>query len=113
MGYWYSEATRSRNCPLPSEKELKKEGRGAIVEILDKNKSLVVTAWFDNKRVSVISNFVGKNPIGECVRYDRKNHQKVTVARPAVVQIYNSYMGGVDKADMLLSLYHTKYRSRK
>ena len=47
------------------------------------------------------------------MRYDRKNHQKVTVARPAVVQIYNSYMGGVDKADMLLSLYHTKYRSRK
>ena len=58
--------TRSRNCPLLSEKELKKEGRGAIAEILATNKSLVVTAWFDNKRVLVISKFVGKNPIGEC-----------------------------------------------
>ena len=92
---------------------MKKEGRGAIAEILATNKSLVVTAWFDNKIVLVISNFVGKNPIGECVRFDRKNRQKVTVARPAAVQVYNSYMGGVDKADMLLALYRTKYRSRK
>lgn len=92
--------------------EIKKEGRGAIAEILDKNKSQFVTAWFDNKRVSVISNFDGRNPIGECVRYDRKNLQKVAVARPATVQIYNSSMGGVDKADMLLSLYRTEYRTR-
>ena len=48
-----------------------------------------------------------------CERFDRKERKKVTVTRPAAVQVYNSYMGGVDKADMLLALYRTKFRSRK
>lgn len=104
---------RSRKCPVTSEKDLKKEGRGATVEVVAKNKPIVVTAWNDNKRVTIISNFIGKEPLGECNRFDRKKRETVTVTRPAAVQTYNNYMGGVDKADMLLALYRTKYRSRK
>ena len=33
--------------------------------------------------------------------------------RPSSVEIYNRFMGGLDKADMLVSLYRTKLRSRK
>ena len=37
----------------------------------------------------------------------------IQVPRPANVDVYNRFMGGVDKADMLLSLYCSKMRSRK
>lgn len=106
-------ANRSRNCLLPSEKDLKKGGRGSSTENIDKDKSLVVTSWYDNKRVVLISNFFGKELVGECSRFDRKAKGKVTLERPASVRVYNAYMGGVDKSDMMLALYRTKYRSRK
>ena len=102
---------RSRNCLLPSEKDL--SGRGSSEESMNDKKSVVVTSWYDNKRVLMISNFVGKQPVGKCTRYDKKKREKVSIARPAAVDLYNSYMGGVDKFDMMLSLYRTKYRSRK
>jgi hypothetical protein len=35
------------------------------------------------------------------------------VPRPASVELYNKFMGGVDKADMFLSLYRTKLRTKK
>ena len=39
--------------------------------------------------------------------------KKIAVERPFSVEIYNRLMGGVDKADMLLSLYRTHCRSQK
>ncbi len=61
----------------------------------------------------MISNFVGKEPVGKCTRYIRKAKAAASVERPASVELYNNYMGGVDKSDMMLALYRTKYRSRK
>ncbi|XP_047135563.1 piggyBac transposable element-derived protein 2-like [Hydra vulgaris] len=104
---------RSRNCPILSEKEMRKLNRGYIKEFVDTNNKIVVTSWFDNKRVLTLSNYIGKNPVGTCKRYDAKQKKKIEVKRPACIQIYNKFMGGVDKADMLLSLYCTRYRSKK
>ena len=87
----------------------KKSGHGAIAEIKSSNKALVVTSWCDNKRVTLISNFVGKNNIDQCTRFDKNECIKIKVQCPVAVRIYNSFMGGVDKVDMLLALYHTKY----
>jgi hypothetical protein len=72
----------------------------------------VICAWYDNRRVLTISNFLGKDPVSNCKRYDRKK-ETVSVPCPASVELYNKFMGGVDKADMFLSLYRTKHRSRK
>ena len=60
-----------------------------------------------------ISNFLGKDPVSTCERYDRKRKEEISVPRPACIELYNKFMGGVDKADMLLSLYRTKHRSKK
>ena len=44
----------------------------------------------------------------------RKNKQTKNPSQAASsVSVYNKFMGDVDKADMLLSLYRTKYRSHK
>jgi hypothetical protein len=104
---------RSRGCPLPAEKDMRKNGRGNLAEFTDSKAGLVVCAWYDNRMVLTISNFIGKDPISSCKRYDRKKKESLTVPRPASIGLYNKFMGGVDKADMFLSIYRTKHRSRK
>ena len=92
---------------------MKKHGCGFCQEFVDKKDSIVVTAWFDHKRVLTISNYIEKEPLDACKHYDKTSNKSVDIERPYSVAVYNKFMGGVDKADMLLSLYHTKYWSRK
>ena len=103
---------RLRGCKLSREKDMRNSGRGTIHQVTEKN-GLAVCVWFDNRRVITISNFIGKYPISYAKQYDGKEKKMVQIPRPSSVQIYNRFMGGVDKADMLLSLYRTKLRSRK
>jgi hypothetical protein len=49
----------------------RKSGRGSSEESMNE-KSVAVTSWYDNKRVLMISNFVGKQPVGKCTRCDKK-----------------------------------------
>ena len=51
---------------------MKREGRGAVNEIFDSVNGVVICTWYDNKRVITASNFIGKEPIGKCSRYERK-----------------------------------------
>ena len=104
---------RTRGCPLPTESAMRKEGRGTMCEFVEKKAGLVICTWYDNRRVITISNFLGKDPTSQANRFDRKNRKMIQVPRPASVDIYNRFMGGVDIADMLLSLYRSKMRSRK
>ena len=66
----------SRGCPIKSDSQMKKLGRGHIEEFSDTTKSIVVTTWFDNKRVLTISNYIGKSPVGECSRFDKKEKKE-------------------------------------
>jgi hypothetical protein len=100
---------RSRGCPIPSEKDMKKSGQGSLKKFTDAKAGLAIVSWYDNQRVLMISNFLGKDPVGNCKRYDAKKKEVISVVRPACVELYNKLMGGVDKADMFFSLYRTKY----
>ena len=76
--------------------------------------NLLIGGWFDNRRVVLtISNFAGKDPVSNANRYDRKNKKNIQIPSPASIQIYNKFMGGLDKADMFFPLYRTKLRTRK
>ena len=50
---------------------------------------------------------MGKVPVDQAKRWDRKGKQEVKIAT------YNKLMGGVDKCDMFLALYRTKLKRRK
>ena len=82
-------------------------------EVVDTEKEIVTCAWFDNRQVMTVSNFAGVDPTNECKRFDRKKKEIVTVPQPHVVAIYNRFMGGVDKANILLALYKTKCKTSK
>ena len=86
---------------------MKKNGCGFCQEFADKMESIVITAWFDNKRVLIKSNYFGKEPLDAQKRYDKTSKKKRDTERPHSVAVYNKFMGGMDKVE------HTKYWSRK
>lgn len=106
---------RVPNADMPIEKDLKKIGRGTMVEkiaIVDDVK-LSLVSWYDNKVVNLLSAFVGSEPTSTKTRYFRKDKQYKDVTSPQCVDVYNRHMGGVDLLDSLLGLYRIKIRSRQ
>lgn len=104
---------RMLECPLPSDKDLKKTGRGSHASRTDANSGLSVTKWFDNKSVLVVSNFCNIDSTIKVQRWDRSNKKHIDVNCPSVIQEYNKSMGGVDLADMLISLYRTSFKTKR
>ena len=104
---------RSRKCPLKCLKDINKCGRGAYDYRMLNDESLIICEWFDNKVVLMGSNVHGVEPTHLVRRYDRTAKRHVELSCPAMIKHYNANMGGVDKCDMLLSLYRNERKSKK
>ena len=106
-------ANRIQKCPLASNKELEKQGRGSSDHSVDMNSGIVIVKWVDNSTVTLASNYVGIEPEGVIERWCNKKKERVEVPCPRIVYIYNKKMGGVDLADMLISLYCIQVKTRR
>ena len=102
-----------KNCPLMAEKDFKKQELGAINYRDETNSNIIAVKWYENKAVTLISSFVGIDPIAEISRYDCSVHEKFAFNQPNIVKVYNTFMGGVDKLDMVCSLYKQTIRSQR
>lgn len=114
MGYWFCgtiRSNRTKGAPLRKEKELKKEARGFSVQFTQDKK--VVVQWQDTKTVTLISNYVGREPIGQCRRWDRTKKQYINIDRPHIIEEYNQFRGGVDLSDMLRSMYSFSLKCKR
>lgn len=87
--------------------------RGDFRELIDATHNLSLVNWMDNKEVLLISNFTGSTPVGKASRYDKTEKKRIDITCPNIVKSYNAVMGGVDLADMLISLNRIKFRSKK
>ncbi|KAL1458969.1 hypothetical protein WDU94_010988 [Cyamophila willieti] len=96
--------SRNQNCPLKSEKELRKEGRGSFDWKVDANSGAVLVRWLVRKSVQCISNYVGVHPVGSCKRWSEKERKKIDIPRPAIIGEYDQFMGEVDLFDMLIEM---------
>ena len=105
-------SNRMEKCPLKTEKELRKEGRGSM-DFQQSEEGIIVVKWFDNKEVTIASNSYGVEPVTQVRRWDKAKKEYVMIPRPALVGAYNSGMGGVDAADAKLSFYRIKTKSPK
>ena len=107
-------SNRLAGCPLKSEAELKKEGRGSVSYQTDLNSGITVTRWYDNKCVQLTSTHVKMEIADKPVkRWDSSTKSHIDVQCPTVVVAYNGSMGGVDLVDMLIALYRTKIKSKR
>lgn len=70
--------------------------------------NVVFTKWHDKRDVSVISSNL--SPLAVDLVVNRRNQQ---VSKPAVVDLYNKHMGGVDLADQLRNYYSMGRSSSK
>ncbi|MGH0158816.1 UNVERIFIED_CONTAM: hypothetical protein FKN15_047671 [Acipenser sinensis] len=75
--------------------------------------TLHVVKWYDNRSVTLLSDYTGAHPVTEVDRWDRKQKMITKVPCPAVVKEYNKNMGGVDLLDSLIALYRNKIKSKK
>ena len=92
---------------------MKERGQGFSEELITNDQAVVVISWYDNKTVLTILNYLGKTPVAQYKRYDKKKKETITIDHLASVTVYNKFMGGIDKSDMMLALYRTRFRTRK
>ena len=98
---------------LPSDRDMKRTGRGSAAQVTSRDGRMCIVKWYDNKPVMMISAVHGVQPEDTCQRWDKKLKRYVTVARPSVVREYNSKMGGVDLVDRMMSYYRMDARTNK
>lgn len=73
---------------------------------------MVVTTWRDRKLVYIMSTNVSPTATTTVKRRTKDGHVE-NVTCPLSIQLYNSYMGGVDRADQLRGYYRVRMKSHK
>ena len=108
-------ANRIPGIHIPKEADLKRKGRGAIVEQIATvdGVDLSVVSWLDNKVVNTLSTYVGAKPEGQKKCFFRKEKTHKMVPCPKAIITYNNYMGDVDLLDSMLGYYRISIRSKK
>ena len=67
----------------------------------------------DNKAVLAGSNYVGIKPLGAIKCWDKTSNSYKDIPCPKIVLAYNKNTGGVALADMLISLYRIKMKTKR
>lgn len=97
---------------LPKIQEADKSMSSGDSEFRSSYKGVRWLKWTDKKSVHFLSNFHDPSVISQVNRRQKDGSLKV-VTCPQMAKDYNSYMGCVDKADMLKSLYEISRKSKK
>ncbi|KAK2921573.1 hypothetical protein Q8A73_001058 [Channa argus] len=79
---------------LPTDKAMKKAGRGTSRDVSTEDGKLCVVKWYDYKHVLMMSVVNGTQPEDTCQRWDKKLNQYGAVSRPSIIREYNLKMGG-------------------
>ncbi|KAK3911867.1 PiggyBac transposable element-derived protein 3 [Frankliniella fusca] len=103
---------RTNGCPMETDKNLQKKGRGSV-EVRSNEENIACVKWVDNKVVRLAGTWAGVEPMSTVSRRDKKKREKIEVNCPRIVQLYNKNMGGVDLMDMLMELYRLPCRAKR
>jgi len=103
----------TENCPVRNDSTLDKAAHGTTKSYLEPGDNIVVVAWRDNKTVTLASNSASAEPKGTVSRWCRQQRKRINISQPNIIHVYNSTMGGVDRADQHVSLYRISLRTKK
>ena len=87
--------------------------QGTSVVAIETSSNILAVPWKDNKVVNVLSTFAGKEPQNKVKQYSQKQKKMMDVMSPNVVNVYNRFMGGVNRMDQNISTYMIHLRSKK
>ncbi|KAG8226269.1 hypothetical protein J437_LFUL004826 [Ladona fulva] len=104
---------RMGKCTLMSAEELEKFPRGYNDYKFESNNEIFIVRWKDNKCVAVATNFDTLEPTVQVMRWCKEKSAKAFVPRPALINNYNKYMGGVDMHDWLLEKHAIAIKGKK
>ena len=102
-----------KGCDLPSQNEMKKMGWGTHRCKCYLNSGLVIAWWYDNKCVNICSIYANPEPFSPVIRWDWVNKKHINIYSPDAIKECSKSMGGVDLADMLISLYRTTVKTKR
>ena len=83
------------------------------VRSVDLEDGLVALQWKDKRLVTMISTIHDNEMISKRRRTRRVDDGTEEILKPKMIDEYNTYMGGVDKSDQLLSYYGFNHRTIK
>lgn len=109
MGIGTVRSNRIVGCKLENDREMKSKGRGTFDSKVDTENGIVVTKWFDNKFVHIISNYKGPFPVNQVKRWSVADKKKIYILQPASIAEYNAFMGGINLHDMLVNLSFNRF----
>ena len=72
-------SNRLDKCPILDPKCLEKKSRGFYEQFTDKQNTLTVVGWNDNRCVFVVLNCLSAAPTSTVSRYCRKENKKISV----------------------------------
>ena len=84
---------------------MKKKGRGPYNHRVEENSNIIAVRWFYNKAVTLLFTHTGVQPIMEAKRWNKKKKDHAILPMPAIVDSYNSNIGGIDLLDSFLAKY--------
>ena len=96
---------------LISLNNLSKQERGSVDYHVDNNSGIAVVKWLDNSIFHLVSYCINVEMIGTIDGWCNKSQVGKAVPCPKIVSIYNKSMGGMDLADMLITLYRREVKT--
>lgn len=110
-GIGYVGTIRKNRKHFPDFLDDKKLKRGDSDYRMDES-GVSCVKWMDTKSVNFVANF--HDPSQEtCISRKNKDGSTTVLSAPSVAGDYRKFMGGVDKADMLKSIYEINRKSRR
>ena len=106
-------AIRLADCPIPANKDLERQGRGALDYRVDSNSGIITAEWVDNKTVQVASNYTDIELMGTINQWSKASNTYENISCSRIILGCNKSMGGIDLADMLIALYRIKIKTKR
>lgn len=85
-----------KSCSILSPEVMKTKPRGFYDYCSDNDKKISIVKWNDNNIVSMATNSDSVNPTKTVKRFSQAQKRKISVDQPALINNYNSHMGGIE-----------------
>ena len=94
---------RVGGAALKSINEVDKYDRGKCDTVTDVNSHIYAVRWKDNKVVTAVSTYSGKEPLMKAKRYSRVEQKHVEINQSYMIYSYNKKLGDVDRMEQNLA----------